>query len=251
MEEGHFLIRRSINVCCVCLSSDIGTVHCSVVSIPVIFGKDVTLICKTADEKDLCTLCRKIWTGGPELSLLSLNGFPTDDSKYWPTIRKNGFEITIRNFTKKDLNQKYICTIGESACSRNLTIDMFKILEEDATEDNTLTFNTLRSISPTALVTIIVIFVIFAIGVFIMSLRTSIIRKAIKTVGCVDFIYIEKQLNTQNLGTNEFGRLSNSQNSKTAVDEKENKTIKVCTRNEDTDCEKEECLSERQLNCEE
>lgn len=107
----------------------------SVSSIPVIFGKDVTLICKTTDEKDFCTPCRRIWTGGPELSLLSLNGYRTDNAdKYWPTIRKNRFEITIRNFTENDLKQTYICTIDDNSCSKNLTVDMFKILKEDATK---------------------------------------------------------------------------------------------------------------------
>lgn len=234
------------------LRSICSEVHWSVSSIPVIFGENVTLICQTTDEKDLCTPCRKIWTGGPELSLLSLNGHPTDNSKYLPTLTKNRFEITIRNFTEEDLNQKYICTIDENSCSKILTIDMFKILKEDNTEDNTLTFTTRRSISSTEIV-VIAVFVMLAIGViFIISLRTSIIRDPVRKVECYDFICSKKPLptsNSQNIGTNQFGHSSNRKNPETAVDEKEKG--KVCTRHGYTSCEKEECFSERPLNSEE
>lgn len=84
------------------------------------------LICKTINKKDFCSRCKKIWTGGPDLSLLSLDGFPTDDSKYVPTLKGNEFGITIKNFSDKDLNQVYICSIGKNSCSKNLTIDIFE-----------------------------------------------------------------------------------------------------------------------------
>lgn len=89
------------------------------------YGRNVTLICKTT-AKDLCTKCRHVWYGGPEFSLLSLDGFPSEySSKYWPFLGKNGFEIIIINFSMEDLNQDYICSIGEYSCKRNLTINMF------------------------------------------------------------------------------------------------------------------------------
>lgn len=96
------------------------------------YGGDVTLICKT-DANHLCLECRKVWYGGPKFSLLSLDGFPSADYfKYWPILRSNGFEIIIRNFSSADLNQHYICSIGEYSCKRNLTINMFEhLLDRD------------------------------------------------------------------------------------------------------------------------
>lgn len=74
----------------------------------------------------MCTKCRKVWYGGPDDSLLSLDGFPSEYvSKYWPFLGTHGFEITIRNFSIDDLNQYYICSIGEYSCIRNLTTNMF------------------------------------------------------------------------------------------------------------------------------
>lgn len=74
----------------------------------------------------MCTKCRKVWYGGPDFSLLSLDGFPSEYvSKYWPFVGKDGFEMIIRNFSTDDLNQEYICSIGDYSCKRNLTTNMF------------------------------------------------------------------------------------------------------------------------------
>ncbi|XP_071173655.1 uncharacterized protein [Mytilus edulis] len=117
------------------------------------YGGDVTLICKT-DAKHLCSECRKVWYGGPAFSLLSLDGFPSADSfKYLPFLRTNGFEIIIRNFSSEDLNQHYICSIGEHSCKRNLTINMFdkhlldRDVQEDDTNSNTSKIETIETIA--------------------------------------------------------------------------------------------------------
>lgn len=155
----------------------------TVLSKPELTGKDVKLICKTTDEKELCSECDKLWTGGPELSLLSLNGFPTDDSKYLPTIGKNEFEITIKHFNKIDLNQEYICSIGKNSCCKNLTIDMVDILEENKSEVDAFSgLNKKRTTLSTEVIIIIVIAVMVVLGIIII-VQTKENRKHKDTLG--------------------------------------------------------------------
>lgn len=117
--------------------------------------------------------------------------------------------------------------------------------------DNTLTYDTHRSIASTEIyVVVIAVVVILAFGVTIISLNTSIIRDAVRKVDCNDVICIKKLLttsNSQNMGTNQFGHPNNSQNSGTALAEKEKEIGKVCSRHRNISCEKDECSTERPL----
>lgn len=138
---------------------------------PLIFGEDISLICKTTYDKDLCTQCSKMWFGGPALTLLSLDGFPTkSSSKYWPTIGKDRFEIIIKKFNREDLNKDYICSIGEYSCKRNLTIDKFDKLDKDISEDNASSRYT-RVILPMVLsigsIVLAIVVILISIKIFI------------------------------------------------------------------------------------
>lgn len=139
-------------------------------------NKNVTLICKT-NAKYVCTKCRKVWYGGPDFSLLSLDGFPSKYvSKYLPFEGKNGFEIIIRNFSTGDLNQNYICSIGEYACKRNLTTNLFEkhLLDRDVPGDDTNS-----NISKKDTMTMAVLF--SGVGVFVVFIIFLIIHKFTST----------------------------------------------------------------------
>ncbi|VDI47801.1 Hypothetical predicted protein [Mytilus galloprovincialis] len=163
-----FLIASIIILNCF---GDVTTVGCDKVCWTVqqktlVFGTDVKLVCKTSDDTDLCTNCTKIWTGGHVQSLLSLNGYPSSESsKYWPTIGKDEFVITIKTFNKQDLNQEYSCTIGPGTCRRNLTDDMFDSNKREVSlDETTASYDTSNNISHTALICLLVIlFFVFGI----------------------------------------------------------------------------------------
>ncbi|XP_063440755.1 uncharacterized protein LOC134721588 [Mytilus trossulus] len=112
------------------------SVYWTVETNPVIFGRNVTLLCIIANVENDCLNCSKRWHGGTELSLLSYNGYPSKNTKYVPSTDHSGFGIIITQFNKEDLNVYYSCSYGPFFDKKNLTEDMLHIKKESGDDDS-------------------------------------------------------------------------------------------------------------------
>lgn len=110
------------------------SVHWIVETNPVIFGRDVTLFCITANVE--CFNCPTRWYGGKGLPLLSYNGYPSKNKKYVPSTGRGGFGIVITQFGWKDLNVNYSCSFGPYFDKKNLTEDMLHVKDEPGDGDS-------------------------------------------------------------------------------------------------------------------
>lgn len=69
-----------------------------------------------------CEKTRK-WKGGKSQKLLMFNGSSANSSKYQEVVKKNGFDLVIKDFTEDDMNVNYSCFYEFSSYSKNLTIE--------------------------------------------------------------------------------------------------------------------------------
>lgn len=91
--------------------------------VPVIFGRDIKLRCKILDTKHCCHSKRKIWFGGPENKLLSLDGTSANRSKYVTLNEEHGFSLTIKSLSVEDVNHYYRCSYGFHEYRQKLEIN--------------------------------------------------------------------------------------------------------------------------------
>lgn len=99
------------------------TVRWDIKSPKIVFGGNVTLFCNTSAVDNACKGCPTSWFGGKNSDVLSYNGFPSSNSKYASTTAKDGFGITIKNLTEKDLHYPYTCSYGFISFVNNITLD--------------------------------------------------------------------------------------------------------------------------------
>lgn len=89
----------------------------------IVFGGHVTLFCNTSTVRNSCKGCPTSWFGGENFKVLSYNGFTASSSKYSLTTAADGFGITIKDFTEKDLIYPYKCSYGFHSFVKHLTLD--------------------------------------------------------------------------------------------------------------------------------
>ncbi|CAC5378128.1 unnamed protein product [Mytilus coruscus] len=65
----------------------------------------------------------RIWFGGPDQKILSVDGVSFDPSKYLSEINYNGFSVIIKHFSIEDMNHEYRCSYGFDEYSNSLSID--------------------------------------------------------------------------------------------------------------------------------
>jgi hypothetical protein len=90
----------------------------------VVFGKPAVLSC-VYDDNTSCVLNQtRMWYRGESLSTLLLNGIPAKhDDRYSEDILScSEFHLKISNFSEKDLNDEYACSVGFQICRLTFNI---------------------------------------------------------------------------------------------------------------------------------
>ncbi|XP_063401822.1 uncharacterized protein LOC134686061 [Mytilus trossulus] len=101
---------------------NLNQLHWKITKLPVVFHSNVTLSCKVPASMQCCEKTRK-WKGGKSQKLLMFNGSSANSSKYQEVVKKNGFDLEIKDFTEDDMNVNYSCFYEFLSYSKNLTIE--------------------------------------------------------------------------------------------------------------------------------
>ncbi|XP_071181402.1 uncharacterized protein [Mytilus edulis] len=100
-------------------------IFCSVTSNPAVFGRDVSISCIYNISSTCVENLTRTWTRGQQKDFLFMNGFPTDIAERYKenVISCSEFELKIANFSARDLNDQYRCSVGFNDCELSLTLD--------------------------------------------------------------------------------------------------------------------------------
>lgn len=98
--------------------------HWTINKLPVVFYSDVTLSCIVPASRPCCEKTRKWKRGrGRSQKLILFNGSSANSSKYQEVVKKNGFDLVIKDFSEDDMNVNYSCFYEFLSYSKNLTIE--------------------------------------------------------------------------------------------------------------------------------
>ncbi|VDI48779.1 Hypothetical predicted protein [Mytilus galloprovincialis] len=101
-----------------------GDISWTLLTKPVIFGKDASLKCHLTSESKCCDSFARKWSAGKTFDLIMMNGVSSNATKYTETVdnRFNTSSLTIKNFSKNDVNIPYECTYGFDTFSKTLEL---------------------------------------------------------------------------------------------------------------------------------
>lgn len=90
------------------------SVEWKISEVPVVFGRDVQLICYTSGESEqsMNITRSRTWFRGPKQELISIDGVSFRKSKYSTATYKENFSMTIRHFSQEDMKREYTCYYG-------------------------------------------------------------------------------------------------------------------------------------------
>lgn len=90
---------------------------------PVIFGRNVELMCNVTSKPHTCKRCLQRWHIGTHGDLIAVGDRTMDSSKYTAVVGKDSYILMIHNFSKDDVNIKYGCIHGFESYTSHLEMD--------------------------------------------------------------------------------------------------------------------------------
>ena len=95
----------------------------------IVFGSTIHLLCMLDDSLILTNQSSLLWFGGSENTVLSLDGFPSDQNKYKEyVISTRQFLLKIFNTSETDVNCCYTCVYGFNFDEKMVDLNKMKYL---------------------------------------------------------------------------------------------------------------------------